>query len=82
MTDKNWQSWIWIKWKAGAPTNAWESWKGNPTIANAWSTLGEWDCVLIANLGDPDKLEEFVWKHLRTNQWVEATSTTFAKKWW
>ena len=82
MSDKNWQTWVWVKWKPGAPLEAWEKWKGDSTVKSAWSTLGDWDCVLCLNLSDPDEVEKFVWKSLRTNQWVESTNTTFAKKWW
>ena len=82
MSDKNWQTWVWVKWKPGTPTNAWEKWKSNPLVTTAWSTLGEWDCVLCLSVRDPDELEQFVWKNLRANEWVESTSTMFAKKWW
>ena len=51
-------------------------------VQSAWSTLGEWDCVLWVNTNDPDELEKFVWKNLRRNEWVERTATTFVKKWW
>lgn len=82
MSNKaQWQSWVWIKWKAGAPTTAWEGWKGNPKIKGAWSTLGEWDSMLWVDATTPDELEEFVWKTIRTNQWVDTTSTTWAKHW-
>jgi len=82
MSSKNWQAWVWVKWKPGTPAAAWESWKNNSQIASAWSTLGEWDCVLAVNVTEPDGLEEFVWKTLRSNQWVESTQTSFVKKWW
>jgi len=82
MSAKKWQTWVWVKWKPGASSTAWESWKDNPAILNAWSTLGDWDCCLHVNINDPDKLEDFVWKTLKTNQWVESTSTTWAKQWW
>ena len=82
MADKNWQSWVSIRWKPGTPSDAWEKWKGDPQVTAAWSTLGAWDCVLQLNVWEPDEVERFVWKNLRGNQWVESTSTTFAKKWW
>jgi hypothetical protein len=82
MSDKNWQSWVWVRWKPGTPGNAWEKWQENPLVKGAWSTLGDWDCVLWLGTNDPDKVEEFVWKNLRTNQWVDSTNTTFVKKWW
>lgn len=80
--DKNWSAWIWVKWKPGTPSDAWEKWKGDTNVTNAWSTLGDWDCVLMTSFANPDDLEKFVWKNLRSNQWVESTNTTFAKKWW
>ena len=82
MANKDWQAWVWVRWKAGTPATAWETWKNNAQIAGAWSTLGEWDCVLAVKATDPDQLEEFVWKNLRANQWVDATRTTFVKQWW
>ena len=82
MNDIHWQSWVWIRWKPGTPSNAWEKWQKEPLVKGAWSTIGQWDCVLWLNTHEPDAVEEFVWKHIRSNQWVESTSTTFAKKWW
>ena len=82
MNSKTWQAWVSVKWKPGTPASAWENWKNHPQITSAWSTLGQWDCVLAVNATEPDALEEFVWKTLRSNQWVEATHTTFVKKWW
>jgi len=82
MSKEQWHSWVWIKWKPGTSTTAWEGWKNNASIKGAWSTLGEWDCCLWVNVSGPDELEEFVWKHIRTNQWVQDTKTTWAKKWW
>ena len=82
MSKENWQAWVWVKWKPGTPATAWETWRSNQWIKGAWSTLGQWDCVLQVTATDPDQLEEFVWKHLRTNQWVESTQTSFVKKWW
>ncbi len=82
MSDKKWQTWVWVKWKPNTPSNAWEKWQGNKSITGAWTTLGEWDCVLCLNIQTPDEVENFVWKNLRTNDWVQATHTTFAKQWW
>ena len=81
-SNANWQSWVWVRWKANALSNAWETWKSHSQVKSAWSTLGEWDCVLCVDASTPDEVESFVWKNLRTNQWVDATHTTFAKKWW
>jgi hypothetical protein len=80
--EKSWNAWVWIKWKPGTPSTAWEQWRDHDSIAQAWSTQGEWDCCLCLNIHDHDKLEEFVWKEVRSNQWVESTSTMWAKKWW
>ncbi len=80
--DNKWHPWVWVKWKGGAPTTAWESWRGNKTITEAWTTQGEWDCCLCLDVTDHDQLEQFVWKNIRSNQWVEATRTTWTKRWW
>lgn len=82
MNNPHWQAWVWIKWKPGTDSSAWEEWRTNSTIQAAWSTLGEWDCVLALNVSTPEDLETFVWKTIRKNQWVADTSTTWAKKWW
>jgi hypothetical protein len=82
MSGKGWQTWVWVKWKAGTPSNAWEGWKQNKLIENAWSTIGDWDCVLCLTTANPDDVEQFVWSELRRNQWVDATHTTFTKRWW
>ncbi|MGZ3744663.1 MAG: Lrp/AsnC ligand binding domain-containing protein [Pseudobdellovibrionaceae bacterium] len=77
-----WQAWAWIKWKPGASETAWEEWRKNGTVVSAWSTSGEWDCVLALNISNPNDLEQFVWKKIRQNPWVESTSTTWAKQCW
>jgi DNA-binding Lrp family transcriptional regulator len=82
METKKWNAWVWIKWKAGTPTTAWEGWQGNKQIARAWSTQGDWDCCLHVDVTSHDQLEEFVWKHVRNNEWVESTRTMWAKTWW
>jgi hypothetical protein len=82
MADSNWQAWVQIKWKSGTPSTAWEAWQGNDTVKAAWSTLGEWDSTLWLNVSTPDELEEFVWKHIRKNEWVADTKTSWAKQWW
>ena len=80
--QSQWGSWVWIKWKAGAPENAWSRWKEIDKIKEAWSTTGEWDCVLWINLDRPEDVEKLVWKEVRNNQWVEKTDTHWAKKYW
>lgn len=77
-----WQPWVWIKWKPGTSSTAWENWRGNNKIQAAWSTQGEWDCVLWVNATTPEELENFVWTTIRKNEWVQATSTNWAKQWW
>lgn len=82
MAKTTWQAWVWVKWKAGAPSTAWEAWQSHQQIKGAWSTLGQWDCVLWLDAKTPDELEEFVWKNIRKNEWVQDTNTTWAKEWW
>jgi len=82
MANDNWKPWVWIKWKQGTPSTAWELWKGNSAIQSAWSLQGDWDCVLWLNVSTPDELESFVWNTIRKNEWVESTSTNWSKKWW
>ena len=81
-TKSQWSPWIWIKWKAQTPSTAWEMWQSHPKIMGAWSTHGEWDCCLWVDAASPDELEEFVWKTIRKNEWVDQTKTMWAKKWW
>ena len=85
-TDKKvepkWGAWVWIKWKAGAPEDAWSEWKDLPEITQAWSTPGEWDCALWIDISDLNEVEKLVWKEIRTNKWVEKTDTHWSKKWW
>jgi hypothetical protein len=80
--DNSWQPWVWIKWKAGTPSTVWEGWQGNPQIKRAWSTQGEWDCCLSLDVTDNGQLENFVWKEIRSNEWVDSTRTMWAKDWW
>jgi hypothetical protein len=77
-----WQAWIHVKWKAGAPATAWQNWKDQSSVRGVWSTTGQWDCSIWLDVNTPDALEDFVWKQVRGNQWVEATETTWAKQWW
>ena len=65
----NWGSWVWVKWKAGAPSTAWEAWTSNPSIKGVWSTQGDWDCAMWVNMDSPDQTEDFVWKTVRENKW-------------
>ncbi|MCB9557842.1 MAG: Lrp/AsnC ligand binding domain-containing protein [Deltaproteobacteria bacterium] len=81
MADK-WNAWVWVRWKTGTSAQAWETWKDHPKIKSAWSTHGDWDCCLWVNVSDHEALEEFVWKTLRHNEWVESTRTMWAKQWW
>ena len=77
-----WQAWVWIKWKPGTSSTAWENWKSHSAIKSAWSTQGQWDCVLQLNATTPDELEEFVWKTIRKNEWVAETNSSWNKQWW
>ena len=82
MAENNWYPWVWVKWKQGTNTTAWEGWQGNPRIKSAWSTQGDWDCVLWVDAKTPDELEDFVWNTVRGNEWVASTRTSWAKQWW
>ena len=82
MTDNKWSAWVWIKWKPGTPSNAWEPWQKDARIKGAWSTMGEWDSCLWVDAQSPAELEDFVWKQIRKNEWVQHTNTTWAKQWW
>lgn len=78
---QNWEAWVWIKWKAGCPEDAWKTWwKKRKEIKAAWSTMGEWDCSLWIDVDNPDKLEDLVWNTIRDNQWVDKTETHWVKK--
>ncbi|PCI78292.1 hypothetical protein COB21_01315 [Candidatus Aerophobetes bacterium] len=80
--DFQWGVWVWIKWKPGAPEGAWNHWKSLSEVKQAWSTSGQWDCALWVDVQDPEAVEQFVWKEIRSNSWVEKTDTNWAKKWW
>ena len=80
--EYKWGVWVWIKWKQGAPDDAWKIWENKKDIKEAWSTSGEWDCVLWVEKNDPDEVEKWIWKDIRSNKWVEKTETHWAKKWW
>lgn len=77
-----WGVWIWIKWKPGAPKDAWKPWKDIEQIEEAWSMTGEWDCALWISSHDPEEIERLVWKEIRGNKWVEDTDTHWGKKYW
>ena len=80
--SKHWGAWVWVKWKHGAPEDAWASWKNVKEIKQAWSTTGAWDCALWIDVADPDSIERIVWKDIRGNKWVENTETHWSKKYW
>jgi hypothetical protein len=42
----HWGALVWVKWKPGAPDNAWEKWPREEEIKEAWSMSGDWDCSL------------------------------------
>ena len=74
-------AWVLIKWKAGAPQNAWKAWEGNKSLKAGWTTSGEWDCSLLIPSKDPEAIEKFVWNHIRKNKWVEDTKTIWGWQW-
>lgn len=78
--EEQWGAWVWIKWKPGAPDEVWNEWKNHPEVQGAWSTSGSWDCALWVALDNPDAIEQFVWKTIRGNEWVEKTETHWSKK--
>lgn len=80
-TAGKWQGWVQVKWKPGAPDSAWKSWAKNDWVKAVWSTQGNWDCSVWLDVKTPDQLEQFVWKHVRSNKWVEQTETHWAKRW-
>ena len=63
----HWGAWVWIKWKAGAPEDAWNQWKNVKEIKEAWSTTGAWDCALWIGVDNPEEVEKLVWKEIRGN---------------
>jgi hypothetical protein len=77
-----WQAWVNVKWKPGTPETAWQNWKDSKWVRGVWSTTGDWDCSIWLDVSTPDELENFVWKEVRGNNWVEATETRWAKQWW
>lgn len=78
---QQWATWIWIKWKQGAPEDVWGSWKNNTHIKGAWSTTGQWDAVLWIDDTDPAAVDKFVWHEIRNNKWVDHTETSWVKRW-
>ena len=82
MNQAKWQAWVWIKWKPGTPSTAWEGWKSNSKIKGAWTTQGECDSCLWVDISNPDQLEDFVWKTVRKNEWVQDTKSSWSKAWW
>ena len=60
MADAGWQAWVWVRWKPGTPSNAWEKWQKEPLVKGAWSTIGDWDCMLWLGTNDPDKVLELL----------------------
>ncbi len=79
---KQWGVWVFVKWKPGAPDGAWNEWKKESRIKEAWSFSGAWDCLLWIDLEDPREIEKLVWSLIRQNKWVEKTETHWAKKGW
>lgn len=77
-----WQAWVSVKWKPGAPKDAWKKWKSDNKMRAAWSTTGDWDCAIWVDAKSPDDVEKLVWDKIRKNSWVENTETHWIKQWW
>lgn len=71
-----------IKWKEGAPRDAWKEWANESHMKWGWSTTGEWDCQVWVDAKNPAEVEEIVWNKLRKNQWVRDTKTWWAGLLW
>jgi hypothetical protein len=80
-TSRDWQGWINVRWKPGAPKDAWKAWQKDTRVKGAWSTPGDWDATFWIDVKTPDEMEDWVWTKLRKNKWVEATESHWAKKW-
>lgn len=74
-------AWVQVKWKPGSPQNAWKAWEGNSSVKSGWTTSGDWDCKLWVSAKNPEEVEKFVWDHVRKNEWVKDTQTTWAWQW-
>lgn len=78
----DWNAWINVRWKPGAPKSAASQWQKNKHIKGAWTSTGWWDCSLWIDASDPDQLEKIVWDTIRKSKWVEDTETQWVKQWW
>ena len=83
--SKNWQAQVFVKWnkkwpKEWAKAKTWDWLKEWPEVQTAWSTMGDWDCVLWVEAKDPEELENFVCNKLWSKEWVEKTESKWARE--
>lgn len=72
--------WVFVKWKPGAPRDAWKAWN-REGWKWAWSCTGNWDCLMWISNADPNFAEKTVWDTVRSNEWVADTQTCWAWQW-
>ena len=78
-----WQAQIWVKWnKNVSVSNDWSWMKEWKEVQGVWSMMGDWDMMLTIDAKTPAEVEEFIWKKLRTKDWVANTHCTWAKQVW
>ncbi len=77
----SWNAHVWVKW-SNTWDNNWESVKEWNQVKRVWSCMGDWDMCLEVNVDSPEKLENFVWSHLRSKKWVQQTHSTWSKEIW
>jgi DNA-binding Lrp family transcriptional regulator len=82
----DWNAQVWVKWNGEFP-HRWTHDKWNwlsewKEVKQAWSTMGEWDTCLVIDAKTPEELESFVWKKLRSNNWVKDTRSIWAREVW
>ncbi len=87
MSTGNWQAQVYVKWnrkfpKKWAKAKSWAWLKSWPEVKTAWSTMGEWDAVLIVEATSPEKIEQFVCDRVWSKNWVEKTETHWARSVW
>lgn len=80
-----WNAHVWVKWNEQYPKGNGADWnwlKEWPEVKQAWSTMGDWDGCLWLNVSTPDELENFVWKKLRSKNWIAETKSVWARSVW
>ena len=78
-SGNQWDAFVLIKWKANAPLNCWNNFDLS-NVKACWSLTGEWDLQIWLSVNNQDDLEDFVWNNVRQNEWVENTTTQWAKE--